>query len=116
MLCAELVEVQWREQFGPARTATAILEDISPFGGCLQFEVPVPLGVEVRVAHGDAELRGLVRYCTFREIGYFVGIEFREDSQWSRRNFEPQHLLDLRRLVESAIQRATERRESDRLQ
>jgi hypothetical protein len=35
----------------------------------------------------------------FREIGYFLGIEFDSGVRWSQRDFKPQHLLDPRKLV-----------------
>ena len=38
--------------------------------------------------------RGTVRYCYWRDSGYFLGIEFDPDSQWSRSEFEPEHLID----------------------
>ena len=43
-LCADLVRLDWiagDEIFGPN---TALLEDISPLGGCVQLEEPVALG------------------------------------------------------------------------
>ena len=47
------------------------------------------------------ELAGRVRYCVFREIGYFVGVEFDPGCKWSQRSFKPLHLLDPRRLVKN---------------
>jgi hypothetical protein len=41
----------------------------------------------------------------FREIGYFLGVEFEPGSQWSQRSYRPQHLLDPRRLVNRALSR-----------
>jgi hypothetical protein len=43
----------------------------------------------------------------YREIGYFLGIEFEPGCKWSARHFKPQHLLDPRRLVTRSINRAT---------
>jgi hypothetical protein len=40
-----------------------------------------------------------VRHCIYREIGYFVGVEMQAGSRWSKRTFQPQHLLDLRHLT-----------------
>jgi len=42
---------------------------------------------------------GHVRYCVYREIGYFIGVEFEPESKWSKETYQPQHLLDLRRLM-----------------
>lgn len=100
MLCADMVDVSWMDRQGRTRRATALLEDISRSGACLQFEVPVPLEVMVQVACANETLEGKVRYCEYREIGYFVGVEFAEGSKWDPRQFEPQHLLDLERLLD----------------
>ena len=100
MLCADMVEVSWREPPGPKRKSIALLEDISRSGMCLQFEIPLPIGVHVQVHCTGENLAGVVRYCVYREIGYFVGIELEASSKWSRQHFEPQHLLDLEELVQ----------------
>src|ERR1035438_1652261 len=38
MLCADMVEVRWKDRLGHQRGTTAILEDICPSGACLQVE------------------------------------------------------------------------------
>ena len=43
---------------------------------------------------GDAELAGVVRYCLYRESGYFLGVEFNVACKWSAKDFQPKHLLD----------------------
>lgn len=106
MLCADLVEIQWRDQTGRRRRAMANLEDISLSGACLQVERPIPLGCAVRVAYPSGELAGAVKYCIFREIGYFLGVEFEPGTRWSPRSFRPQHLLDPRRMVARVVNRA----------
>ncbi len=102
MLCADLIEIRWKNKAGKAQRASALLEDISPSGACLQVDRPVPLGVEVHWRSPKSEFRGLVRYCVYREIGYFVGVEFEGDLRWSKRLYKPQHLLDLQKLVPHA--------------
>ena len=99
MLCADLVDIQWRDQNGRLRRGVANLEDISLSGACLQVERPVTLGAAVRINYPNGELAGKVKYCVFREIGYFLGVEFEEGSRWTQQDFKPQHLLDPRRLV-----------------
>jgi len=99
MLCADLVDVQWKDQSGRTRRGVANLEDISLSGACLQVDRPVPLDTPFRISYPNGELMGTVKYCVFREIGYFLGIEFEAGSRWSQRHFRPQHLLDPRRLV-----------------
>jgi hypothetical protein len=99
MLCADLVEVCWKNGAGKPRRATALLEDISASGACLQMETAVPLGVGIRWECPKQDFAGYVRYCVYREIGYFIGVEFDSASQWSKEAYKPQHLLDLKRLV-----------------
>lgn len=99
MLCADMVEIRWRIQGGRFRRATVLLEDISSSGACLQVETSLPLGAEIRCHFPNREFNGHVRYCVYREIGYFVGVQFDAGSKWSRKAFEPQHLLDLERLL-----------------
>jgi hypothetical protein len=99
MLCADLVDVQWKDQSGHTRRGVANLEDISLSGACLQVDRPVPQGTTLRMSYPNGELSGIVKYCVFREIGYFLGVEFAAGHRWSQRHFRPQHLLDPRRLV-----------------
>jgi hypothetical protein len=108
LLCADLVEIQWRDQTGRRRRAMANLEDISLSGACLQVERPIPLGCALRLAYPSGELVGAVKYCVFREIGYFLGVEFESGTRWSPRSFRPQHLLDPRRMVARAASRTKE--------
>jgi hypothetical protein len=99
MLCADMVDVSWKDQAGRKKTATGLLEDISPSGACLQMEAPVPLGTAIQWRTADHEFTGAVRYCVYREIGYFVGVQFVANSRWSKKAFRPQHLLDLKKLL-----------------
>ena len=99
MLCADLVDVQWRDQVGRTRRGVANLEDISLSGACLQVDRPIPLNTPFRISYPNGELMGVVKYCVFREIGYFLGVEFEPGNRWSQRQFRPQHLLDPRRLM-----------------
>lgn len=99
MLCADLVDVQWRDQAGRARRIVANLEDISLSGACIQMDKPIPLQTKVKVTYPGGELRAIIRYCVYREIGYFIGLEFAEGSRWSQQEYRPQHMLDPRRLM-----------------
>ena len=99
MLCADLVDVRWKDKNGRIRRTVANLEDISLSGACLQVDRPVPPGTSFRISYPNGELMGTVKYCVFREIGYFLGIEFEPGQKWSRTDFRPQHLLDPRRLT-----------------
>ena len=102
MLCADMVDVWWRDQTGRKRRVIGLLEDISPSGACLQLETAVPLGIEIRWQSPKQQFVGHVQYCAFREIGYFIGVEFESTSKWSKKTYKPQHLLDLQQLLENA--------------
>jgi hypothetical protein len=106
MLCADLVDVKWKDRTGKLRRTIANLEDISLSGACVQMDQPVPLQTTLQIAYPKGELQGRVCYCIYREIGYFLGIEFDPGYRWSQKMFRPAHLLDPRRLVNRAAQRA----------
>ena len=107
LLCADLVDVEWKDQDGCIQRDVANLEDISLLGACLQVERPVAVGTECRIAYPSGTLMGKIAYCVFREIGYFLGIEFASGYCWPRRQFRPQHLLDPGPLVDRTIEKAT---------
>lgn len=98
MLCADLVDIQWKDKAGRTKRAVANLEDISRTGACIQVDAPIPLQTQLRITYPKGKLEGKVRYCVYREIGYFLGVEFQGDSRWSEGEFKPQHMLDPRRL------------------
>lgn len=98
MLCADLVDVRWKDKTGHSKRSVANLEDISLSGACVQVDNAIPLGSAVRITYPKGEFTGVVRYCHFREIGYFVGIQFEPGSKWSPKDFRPLHLLDPRKL------------------
>ncbi len=102
MLCADMVTITWKDPIGKKRRMMGLLEDISASGACLQLDTAIPVGAELRWSSPKKEFAGKVRYCVYREIGYFVGVEFSADSKWSRRTYKPQHLLDLDLLVANA--------------
>jgi hypothetical protein len=105
LLCAELVQVTYFEESGRQSRRVANLEDICSSGLCLQSEARIPDGTRVTVSYGGGELVGTVRYCVFREIGFFLGIQFEEGCQWSSQDFRPEHLLDPRQMVDNALTR-----------
>jgi hypothetical protein len=112
MLCADLMDVHWRDKSGRARKALANLEDISLTGACLQLDMPIPLETALRIAHPKSEFQGRVRYCVFRETGYFIGVEFEPGCRWSRSRFRPKHMLDPRVLVNRSVHRVEKAREN----
>ncbi len=102
MLCADLVEVCWTDRIGKRQRVMALLEDISASGACLQMESSLPLGSQIIWGSPKQHFEGRVQYCVYREIGYFIGVEFDAKSRWSKKTYRPQHLLDLKKLVAKA--------------
>jgi hypothetical protein len=107
MLCAELVELAYRDAAGYDRRCVANLDDISRTGACVQLDSRIPDGGSVKIRYRGGELLGVVRYCGFRDGCYFLGIEFGPNCRWSPGSFVPEHLLDVRELVENAMRRAS---------
>ena len=101
LMCADLVDVAWKDTTGRRKKTVANLEDISFTGACLQLDVAIPLGTSVLIGHPNGSLPGSVRYCVYREIGYFIGIEFDPGIRWDQKQFKPQYLFDPRRLAKS---------------
>lgn len=105
MLCADLVNVEWRDASGHTQRAVANLEDISQAGACLQLDEAIPVHTAIRVEHPRATLMCRVRYCVYREIGYFLGVEFEPGHKWTPRVFKPMHMLDPRKMLNRALAR-----------
>ena len=101
MLCADLVEIRWNDKAGKEQKAIANLEDISLYGACLQLDIAVPLQTTIQIGYPKGKLHGRIRYCVFREIGYFLGVEFDPGQKWSKSAFKPQYLFDPRQLFSS---------------
>jgi len=104
-LCADLAMVNWFMERGVCGAAEAVLEDISRIGACVQVESAIPLNATVSLAIGHSTFTGKVRYCVYRDYGYFVGIRFEDVSSWSSAAVEPQHLTDVGALVQKAPSR-----------
>jgi hypothetical protein len=105
LLCAELVQVTYRDASGLTRRTVANLEDISFCGLCLQLEAGIPEDTRIVIQYGDGEIQGTVRHCLFRSEGYFLGVEFNDDYRWSTMDFLPKHLLNPRELVDVVVNR-----------
>ena len=109
MLCADIVELRWQDAAGRLRRDRALLEDIALHGACLHLEAPLPLDTAIVIEHPKARMEAVVRYCVYRDIGYFVGVQFTAGSEWSTARFTPKHLLDLERLVMRGVKKARQR-------
>ena len=99
-LCSDLIKVRIESSGQPAELI-ANLEDISPSGVCLQFDRPVPPGTRLSLMLGRYKFHGRTQYCAYDEIGYFVGVRFDAGRKWSRRLYQPKHLLDPAQLMVS---------------
>jgi hypothetical protein len=96
LLCSDLIPVIWIKSWGVREEMTANLENVSASGACIQAERPIPRGAVLELSYGKQRLRGKVRYCSFQQIGYYVGIQFEPGVKWSGRQYRPKHLLDPR--------------------
>ncbi len=106
MLCADLVDVKWKDAGGRTHRAVANLEDISVSGACIQVDKPIPLHSTLHISYPKGEMQGRVCYCIYRDIGYFIGVQFEKGSKWNIRQYRPQHYLDPRMLVLKAVGRS----------
>jgi hypothetical protein len=98
-MCADLVEIEWNDARGRVQHVVANLEDISALGACLQVEKEIPLRTTIRMSVAKKEYIGEVRYCVFREFGFFLGVQFEPGVKWTTRAYKPLHLFDPRRLL-----------------
>jgi len=95
-LCADLVKIHWKPEFGPSRSEWAILEDISPSGACLEFEEPIPPNTVVTLHFKSERCQASIKYCKYEKTNYLLGVEFEGGYRWSRRRFKPEHLIQFR--------------------
>jgi hypothetical protein len=103
LLCADMLEIQWTDESGQHQQSTALLDDISASGACLNLDNPMCLGTAVAIRYREGRLEGSVCYCYFRDIGYYVGIHFKAHTEWSPKQYRPKYLLDLKKLLTKPI-------------
>jgi hypothetical protein len=96
IMCAEVLTVRWAEDDGCCRSELATLEDITATGACLHLEYSIPPETKVSLHYEKGKYEGTVKYCTCRETGYVLGIAFDDNYRWSKTDFRPSHLLELR--------------------
>jgi hypothetical protein len=101
-MCADMLEIHWRDEKGRQHSQTALLEDISSSGACLQVEQALPSGVVVRWECPNQQFIGRVQHCAYREIGYFAGVRFSPATLWSKKTYRPRHLLDFEKFIAKA--------------
>jgi PilZ domain len=93
-LCADLIAISWTEGSGRIRSDMGTLQDISAVGACLRLEQSISAGTGVSLYYPKGKYDGKVKYCRSDQSGYLVGIEFDPGYRWSRRDFQPSHLID----------------------
>lgn len=92
--CSDLVTIWCKDDARWKRKGVGVLEDISPSGACVQLEEPLTKGLRLRLKHPQWKVEGEVRYCVFRDAGYFVGLLLDATSKWSKAAFQPKHMID----------------------
>ena len=100
-MCADLVDITWRDQNNKDRRTIANLEDISISGACLQVDEELPLGTPVEISYPNGVMAGVVKYCVYREIGFFLGVQFEDQKKWNALRFKPQYMFDPRQLIDA---------------
>ena len=100
LMCADLVNLEWVDGKGRPQHTVANLEDISALGACIQVEDEIPLRTLIRMKVLDQEYLGEIRYCVFREFGFFLGVQFESGVKWNSRAFKPLHMFDPRELLQ----------------
>jgi len=94
--CADLLKIRWKDPEGNRHKEIATLEDISAGGVCLKVEVPIPPGTPVAILYPGGQYQGRVKHCDPQAGWHFIGVEFEPGYTWSKEQFEPAHLLQLR--------------------
>ncbi len=94
VLCSEMVRLTWKDQKGSDVTITGDLEAISPSHAWLQTDCPITESTSITIGYGPGSLSGVVRGCTSEDQSFGLRVELDIGTQWSRRRYSPQHLLD----------------------
>jgi hypothetical protein len=55
------------------------------------MEHEITVGLAVTVHCGEHAYTGDIRYCRWANIGFDVGVRFKEKGAWNRDKFEPDH-------------------------
>ena len=94
-LCADLVQVGWKQEDESRHTEWATLEDISYGGACVKLDDAIPPETIVSLRFPKDSCKARVKYCVADHGGFLIGVEF-EDYRWSRSKYKPQHLVQFR--------------------
>jgi len=95
-LCAELLQILWKDDEGVEHSEFVNLDDISRTGLCLATDIPIPPETKLVIKYPGGKYQGQVRYCRSDPLGYQIGVEFDPGYSWSPRQFRPSHMLQFR--------------------
>jgi hypothetical protein len=95
-LCADLLKIRWKDKNGASHREYAELEDISEGGICLQMESQIAPGTQIAILYPRGRYEGVVKHCRLEADGYVLGVQFLPGYRWTRRQFDPAHLLQFR--------------------
>jgi len=95
-MCAQLLTLCWTDKNGHSQSELVGLEDIAATGACIRLEQAIPADTPVSLQYPSGKYEGKVKYCLIDEIGYFLGISFNDESRWSKDDFEPAHILEVK--------------------
>lgn len=94
-MCADLVQVRWRDQTGQRHSAIANLDEISTQGATLTLEAALSVGTTVQIRCQRGTFTGAISYChNESDFGYTAGIAIIGRNRWDVRKYRPRHLLD----------------------
>ena len=89
-LCSHIVAVSFGQR---EQTEEALLEDLCAEGAGLALETPILAGDEVEVAVGNLWVGARVLYCSPRQNGFRLGLEFAGEWRWRPESWRPDHLF-----------------------
>jgi hypothetical protein len=92
VLDIDLVMISWEENSSTYKQL-GNTEDLSPDGISVVVEYNLAVGSSVTISYGEGQLNGIVRHGSPCAEGYFMGIEFTEDSKNSTLHFQPELLI-----------------------
>jgi hypothetical protein len=95
-LCADLLDIHWKDDTGTTHDEVATLEDISSSGACVKMDQPVKINTILTIKYPNGKFVGRVKHCKSESIGYFIGVQFLKGYRWDQRKYRPEHLLQFR--------------------
>lgn len=94
-LCSDLARISWTDTAGTEHVETAIIDDLSAQGACVQIECDVAPGTRVRLSFPARDYEAVVRHCAHQPpLGYIAGLQFPQGSDWPDNCYEMRHRFD----------------------